>query len=170
MTDNTTDQDDDDLDAMFSDAVPDDVEYMFAQTSHGLDVGTDGRITLKGVSSATLFFSDRPYRLTGHISTDEFVDSWDDGENSFAQDPPNALLSIFEDEAVNDVVAVISDPKLNNGDLSYAFEVTDGEMASSTGPASLFIDMIGRPMTPGSVAGVRRRGRRRGRRRVRRRM
>jgi hypothetical protein len=132
--------------------------------------GTDGRITLKGVSSATLFFSDRPYRLTGHISTDEFVDSWDDGENSFAQDPPNALLSIFEDEAVNDVVAVISDPKLNNGDLSYAFEVTDGEMASSTGPASLFIDMIGRPMTPGSVAGVRRRGRRRGRRRVRRRM
>ena len=55
------------------------------------------------------------------------------------------------------------------GDLSYAVQVTDGELVPSIGPVSLFIDMIGRPMTPMSVAGVHRRGRRRGRRRMRRR-
>ena len=80
------------------------------------------------------------------------------------------MLSIFEEDTVNDVVVVLSDPVLGNGDLSYAVEVTDGELAASTGPVSLFIDMIGRPLTPVSVAGVRRRGRRRGRRRTRRRM
>ncbi len=64
------------------------------------------------------------------------------------------------------VVVVLTEPKLDNGDLSFAVEVTDGDLAPSGGPVSLFIDMIGRPMTATSVAGVRRRGRRRARRRV----
>jgi hypothetical protein len=62
---------------------------------------------------------------------------------------------------------VLDKPVLNNGDLSYAVEVTDGELMPSSGPVSLFIDMIGRPMTATPVAAVRRRGRRRGRRRMR---
>jgi hypothetical protein len=161
---------DDDLEAMFADAVPDDIEYMFAQTSSGVSVGSDGRITLTGVSSTTLFFSDRPYRVTGHIPTDEFIGYWGEGDDSFANDPPNALLTMFEDDAVNDVVVVLSDPVLSDGDLSYAVEVTDGDLVAPSGPVSLFIDMIGRPMSPMSVAGVHRRGRRRGRRRTRRRM
>jgi hypothetical protein len=168
MSDDQTEPDDD-LEAMFADAVPDDIEYMFAQTSSGVSVGSDGRVTLTGVSSTTLFFSDRPYRVTGHIPTDEFIGYWGEGDDSFANDPPNALLTMFEDDAVNDVVVVLSDPILSNGDLSYAVEVTDGDLAAPSGPASLFIDMIGRPMSAMSVAGVHRRGRRRGRRRMRRR-
>ena len=160
---------DDDLDTMFTGAVPDDIEYMFAQTSSGVAVGSDGRLTLAGVSATTLFFSDRPYRVTGHIPTDEFIGYWGKGDDSFAADPPNALLTMFEDDAVNDVVVVLSDPVLSNGDLSYAIAVTEGDLVAPSGPASLFIDMIGRPMTPMSVAGVHRRGRRRGRRRMRRR-
>jgi hypothetical protein len=77
---------------------------------------------------------------------------------------------LFEQDAVNDEVVILSDPELSNTDLSYAVEVTDGDLVPSDGPASLFIDMIGRPMSPGSVAGVRRRGRRRARRRARRRI
>lgn len=161
---------DDDLEAMFTDAAADDIEYMFAQTSSGVSVGSDGRVILHGVSSTTLFFSDRPYRVTGHIPTDEFIGYWGEGNDSFAKDPPNALLTMFEDDAVNDVVVVLSDPVLSNGDLSYAIEVTDGDLVTPSGPASLFIDMIGRPLSPMSVAGVHRRGRRRGRRRMRRRM
>jgi hypothetical protein len=145
----------------------DDVEYMFAQTAAGLSINLDGRITLEGVSASTLYFSDRPDRLTGHIPTDEFVSGWGEGPDNFAEDPPNALLSIFEQNEVNDVVVVLTDPKLSEGNLSYAVSVTEGELAPSQGPASLFIDMIGRPMTAMSVAGVRRRGRRRGRRRAR---
>jgi hypothetical protein len=153
-----------DMEAMSS--AGSDVEYMFAQTGSGFGVNLDGRITLHGVSATTLFFSDRPYRLTGHVPTDDFVSQWGVGDDNFAENPPNALLSIFEDDAVNDVVVILTEPRLSNGDLSYAVEVTDGDLVGSDGPVSLFIDMIGRPMTPMSVAGVRRRGRRRGRRRM----
>ena len=161
----------DDDDAQFeqmSESEPADVEYMFAQTARGVSIADD-RVALQGVSPTTLFFSDRPYRLSGHIPTDEFIAQWGTGDDSFASDPPNALLSLFEDEHVNDVVVVLSDPVIDNGDVSYAVQVTDGDLTPSSGPVSLFIDMIGRPMTATSVAGVHRRGRRRGRRRARRR-
>jgi hypothetical protein len=163
-----TDSDDDaDVEGMRSSGA--DVEYMFAQTSSGVTIGDDGRVTLERVSPTTLFFSDRPYRLTGHLMTDEFITNWGSGTDSFVETPPNALLSLFEQDTVNDVVVVLSDPALSGGDLSYAMEVTDGELAPSDGPASLFIDMIGRPLSPVSVAGAHRRGRRRGRRRAMRR-
>jgi len=160
---------DEDFDGSTDGTEPHEIEYMFAQTSLGVTID-GGRVTLDGVSATTLFFSDRPDRVTGHVPTEEFVASWGEGDDSFATDPPNALLSLFDGDEVNDVVVVLSDPELSNGDLSYAVAVTDGELMPTSGPASLFIDMIGRPMTPMSVAGVRRRGRRRGRRRTRRRM
>ncbi len=159
---------DDELSGMQT-ADPADIEYMFAQTSTGLLVEPD-RVTLRGVSPTTLWFSDRPDRLTGHVPTEEFVASWGVGDDNFAENPPNALLSIFEVDWVNDVVVVLREPVLSEGDLTYAIDVTDGELSTSSGPSSLFIDMIGRPMSPGvSVAGVGRRGRRRGQRRARRR-
>jgi hypothetical protein len=115
-------------------------------------------------------FSDRPDRVTGHVPSEEFLDSWGDGEDSFADDPPNAVLSIFQEDEVHDIVVVLSEPELDGDRMSYSVAILDGEMPTSGGPSSLFIDVIGRPMTPVSVAGVHRRGRRRGRRRTRRRM
>jgi hypothetical protein len=166
MPDNPIDEESDDLDELHDGVQPDEVEYMFAQTANGVSIG-DGRITLSGVSHSTLFFSDRPYRLTGHVPTDDFISQWGVGDDSFAKEPSNALLSLFEDDQVNDVVVVLTNPEFTDGNLSYAVEVTDGELTPSTGPASLFIDMIGRPMTPMSIGGVRRRGRRRLRLRIR---
>lgn len=51
---------DDDADVVGMRSSGADVEYMFAQTSAGVTIGDDGRITLEGVSPTTLFFSDRP--------------------------------------------------------------------------------------------------------------
>lgn len=53
--------------------------------------------------------------------------------------------------------------------------IDDAELASTYGADAadieyLFAQTIGRPLSPGSVAGVRRRGGRRGRRRMRRRV
>ena len=104
------------------------VEYMFAQTAAGLAVDA-GTMTLLGVSPSTLWFSDRPHRLTGHIATSDFVGSWGEGEDSFAVNPPNALLSIFAEDEVIDVVVVVGDPTMSNGDLSYTIEVLDGDPA-----------------------------------------
>ena len=59
---------------------------------------------------------------------------------------------------------VITEPQLTNGDLSYSIEVLEGAMPTIAGPVTLFIDPFGRPLSPVSVCGVRRRERRRTRR------
>ena len=128
----------------------------------------DGTLTLQGLAPTTIIFSDRPERITGHIPAQEFVDSWGDGDDSFADDPPNAVISIFSEEEIQDVVVVLSEPTLDGDQMTYKIDITDGEMPASGGPSSLFIDMIGRPASAVSVAGCHRRGRRRDRRTTRR--
>jgi hypothetical protein len=147
----------------------DEIEALYVQSAKGM-VYADGRLVLEGIAPTTMMFADRPQRVTGHVPTEEFLDSWGEGDDSFADDPPNAVLSTFSDREINDVVVVLQDPVLEGDRFSYQVEILDGEMPSSGGASSLFIDMIGRPLTPMSIAGVRRRGRRRGRRRERRRM
>ena len=147
----------------------DEVEALFVQSAAGMAY-ENGRLTLIGVAPTTLMFSDRPQRVTGHVPTEEFLDSWGDGDDSFADDPPNAVLSIFSEDEVNDVVVVLRDPALDADRFSYQVDILDGEIPASGGASSLFIDVIGRPLTPLSIAGVHRRGRRRGRRRERRRL
>jgi hypothetical protein len=154
--------------AMDQAAQADEIEALFVQSAAGMTY-ENGRLTLIDVAPTTLMFSDRPQRVTGHIPTEEFLDSWGDGDDSFADDPPNAVLSTFSEEEVNDVVVVLGDPALDGDRFSFQVEILDGEMSATGGASSLFIDVIGRPMTPMSVAGVRRRGRRRGRSRARRR-
>jgi hypothetical protein len=142
-------------------------EPMFVQTARGIH-SADGALTLRGITPATLYFSDRPQRVVGHMSTADFVDLWDAGDNSFATDPPNAVLAFLEPgaDAPTDAVIVIKEPRLTNGDLSYSIDVLEGEVPAHTGPVTLFIDPFGRPLSPISVCGVRRRGRRRARRRM----
>jgi hypothetical protein len=53
----------------------------------------------------------------------------------------------------------LRDPQLTEETLTYKGEVLDGALPAKAGPCSLFIDQIGRPLSPMSVAGVRRRGR-----------
>jgi hypothetical protein len=142
-------------------------EAMFVQTAQGIQ-SADGALTLRGITPSTLYFSDRPQRVVGHMSTADFVDLWGAGDNSFETDPPNAVLAFLEPDAdvPEDVVIVLKAPKLTNGDLSYSVEVLEGAVPANAGPVTLFIDPFGRPLSPISVCGVRRRGRRRARRRM----
>lgn len=130
--------------------------FLFVQNAQGIHYA-DNRLTLKGVSPTTILFSDRPERLTGHMSTAKFIPFWKEGKDSFLADPPNATLSIFGTDKITDVVVVLRDPVLNGNELSYDIRVLQGEMPTDGGAASLFIDVIGRPLTPMSAAGVDRR-------------
>ena len=47
-------------------------QFLFVQNAKGM-IFEKGTITLKGVSPTTLFFSDRPMRMAGHYTTEEFV-------------------------------------------------------------------------------------------------
>ena len=143
-----------------------DISALFVQTAHGAE-HTDGRIVLRSVTPSTLYFSDRPQRVVGHLSTSDFVGFWDEGDNSFAEDPPNAVLAFVAqgDLAPEDVVIEISDPVLRGSDLSYEAKVLEGALPAETSACTLFIDPFGRPLSPVSVAGMNRRDRRRDRRR-----
>lgn len=143
----------------------DEIEALFVQTSHSMSYD-DGKLTMYTLAPTTLFFSDRPDRVTGHISSEEFVDSWDKGPDSFESNPPNAVLSVFHPDMVSDIVVELLNPELAGSEMSYEVIIQDGEMPASGGPSALFIDTIGRPATPVSAAGMHRRTRRRTRRRV----
>jgi hypothetical protein len=135
-------------------------EAMFVQSAHGL-TSVDGAITLQGLAPSTLFFADRPQRVVGHLSSEKFVNQWGEGENSFAIDPPNAVVAFVEggDEVPEDVTVVLRDPQLHGNALTYKVDVLDGKLPAKAESCSLFIDPIGRPLSPVSVAGVRRRDR-----------
>jgi len=140
----------------------DSIEALFVQSAHGLTT-SNGSVTFHGLAHATLFFADRPQRVVGHLTNRKFVDQWGEGEDSFADDPPNAVVSFLEDgDAVpEEVTMTIRDPKLDGDTLTYKVDILDGILPAKAGPCSLFIDPVGRPLSPMSVAGVRRRERRR---------
>jgi hypothetical protein len=141
------------------------IESLFVQTAAGL--ASDGsEMTLRMISPSTLYFADRPQRDVGHMSSEHFVNVWNEGENSFADDPPNAVVSYLDPshEFPEDTVVVLREPRLEGTDLIYAIDVLDGTLPTQSGPVALFIDPFGRPLSPVSVAGINRRERRRDRR------
>ena len=137
-------------------------DFLFVQTADSIAFAADdNRLTLVDVSPSTLFFSDRPERIAGNMTTERFVPFWSEGSDSFLKDPPNADLSVIVDGKLQQAVVVLRDPQLENGNLSYAVEILSGDMPELAQNASLFIDIIGMPLTPVSVAGAARRGYRR---------
>ena len=100
------------------------------------------------------------------MTTADFMKDWSKGEDSFAIDNPNATISVFGKDVVTDVVVVLSNPVLEKNSLTYDIKILEGKVPDSTGECSLFIDIIGRPLTPVSVAGVARRTARRTTRRT----
>ena len=135
-------------------------DWLFVQNSTSVTYA-NGMLTLKGVNPVTVMFTDRPVRAAEHMMTKDFIPFWNEGKDSFQKDPPNAALSLLEHEEMIDVVVTLHDPVLKGDDLTYRVEIIDGEIPASATHASLFIDVIGRPLTPVSAAGVRRRTRRR---------
>ena len=136
------------------------LELLFVQSARAADLH-NGVLTLTDVHDSTLFFTDRPERITGHEHTEDFVADWGEGDNSFAEVPPNATLSILTGPEPQEIVVVLKNPRLTNNTLTYDVDVLDGNKSASGGASSLFLDTLGRPASPGSVAGVHRRERRR---------
>jgi hypothetical protein len=137
-------------------------DFLFVQTAKGMtfDKSTN-KLTLDGISSTTLFFSDRPERIAGNMKTAAFVPFWSTGKDSFLSDPPNADVSILEGDKLRQVVVVLQAPVLKGNTLSYTVKVLQGEMPAKGADVAVFIDIIGMPRTPHSYAGVARLGYRR---------
>ena len=141
---------------------PRQADFLFVQTAKSLSFDkSTNKLTLNGISSTTLFFSDRPERIAGNMKTSAFVPFWSTGKDSFLKDPPNADISILEGDKLQQVVVVLQAPAIKNDTLTYTVKVLQGEMPARGDDVSIFIDIIGMPRTPLSYAGAARRGYRR---------
>ena len=117
------------------------------------------KLILSGIAPSSVVFADRPVRAAGHDTTAHIVDDWNKGSDNFAKDPPNATVSAFtkDGSGVKDAVVVLKSPKLDGDKLTFDVEVLEGDLSGADGSAAVFIDIIGRPLTPMSFAGVGRR-------------
>ncbi len=97
---------------------------------------------------SVIHISDRPARIAGHRSVEDFVAAWDQGEDSFAADPPNAVLSVLDPAGSStgstvqlDSVIELTSAEFDGEALRFGFTVLEGNPPEGTfGPASLFID------------------------------
>ena len=111
-----------------------------------------GTVTLHGLAESTVYFAERPRREVGHLRSSSFIELWDVGVDSFAVDPPNAVLSFLDDGGAHeDVVVVLHDPRLAAGELTYRVDVLEGTLPGQTGPCAVFIDAFGRPLSPSDL-------------------
>jgi hypothetical protein len=119
------------------------VQLMFVQTAERIRVDVAAHtFRLVNVGQQTLFFSDRPERITGHYKMDAYLKTWREGRDNFGQDPPNATLSIYEPDREGQalVVVTITNPVVDGADLIYSYKLLDGTMPVSGGATALFID------------------------------
>jgi hypothetical protein len=137
-----------------------DVEFLIVQNADSV-ILNQGQLKLKNIATTTLYFSDRPDRIVGRIATQKYVEHWSVGDNNFKSDPPNAVISVLRGGEAEDITVILTQPSLEGADLVYNVEVLDGSTSLNGGAVALFIDVVGRPLTPLSVAGVARRSTRR---------
>lgn len=146
------------LEKSIGQAKPEVVPSLFVLNSRSASLN-NGKLVLIGVSPNAIVFADRPVRAAGHDLTSRIVEDWGNGSDNFAKDPPNATVSGFKKDgsSVADAVVILKSPKLEGDKLTFDVDVLEGDIAGADGPTSVFIDMIGRPLTPLSFAGVARR-------------
>ena len=122
--------------------------FMFVQVADDLKVDDAAKtFRLVDVGQQTVFFSDRPDRIAGHLKMDKYLDEWTEkaGKDNFSANPPNATLSVYEPGQADNTLAVveITNPRIEGSDLIYSYRIIDGSLPDGGGATTLFIDRIG---------------------------
>jgi hypothetical protein len=131
-----------------SSTASDKVQLMFVQLAEDVKIDpATSTFRLVKVNQQTLYFSDRPERIAGHIKMADYLKEWTSqaGKDNFKADPPNAVLSVYEPGKSDNTLAVvkITNPVINGADLIYSYKLIEGKLPAGGGATSLFIDWIG---------------------------
>jgi hypothetical protein len=114
-------------------------------------------ITLENGTGQTTYFSDRPERMVGILTDEQFLD----GRAFDPNDPPNAAIVSLTGDTQNILVVELSDPILDpaSGAVTYTARVLEGtpegialaslahlqedtKISNTLGPTTLFIDQL----------------------------
>jgi len=131
--------------------------YLFVQNASSGTFVSNGddsyTLTLKGISEQTVYFSDRPQRDAGQVSTKRFVE----GSCFNSKNPPNAAIDVMEGNESSDLVVVeLLDPRYDAAKKSLQYTVriiaesnlstdsfnkrADALLPEEFGAAAVFID------------------------------
>src|ERR1700730_2340435 len=133
-------------------------DFLFVQTAKGMKFDKSmGNLALAGATEGLVMVSVMHERIAANMKTAAFAPFWSKGKDSFLSDPPNADLSIVEGDKLQQFVVVLQDPVLQGDSLTYTVKVLQGDIPAKGADVSVFIDIIGMPLTPLSFAGVARR-------------
>ncbi len=125
--------------------------FLYVQTAHSGSLSAEmademRTLTLHKTSPLTVYFSDRPDRITGHEPTEEFISAWGEGEDSFVKNPPNAVLDIIGEHSQSLLVIELMSAKYDSQTKTLEYQVkilddeTGGTFPETFNEAALFID------------------------------
>jgi len=139
-------------DLVFAENIIDDLKnptYLFTLAGKSGTFEED-TLTLMGVP-LVVYFTDRPHRISGHISLEKFRWLWDKGVDNFEEDPPTAQLSVYSESGDKHDVLIISSPRVKGDTISFNVkELEESEsIPKSFGHSTLFIDSLGMMMPSG---------------------
>ncbi len=135
-------------------AEDDSCDMLFVQDAKAISF--DGSLlTLKDANPNIIFFCDRPVRTAGHMTREAFMKLVSEGEDSFTTNPPNAAVSVFgaKGDVKQAVVTLHERPVVKGDDMLFPVKVLDGDLPSEGGTVVMFIDPIGRPLSPPPLPG-----------------
>jgi hypothetical protein len=126
----------------------DKAQLMFVQIADDVRVdAATNTFRLVKVNQQTLYFSDRPVRIAGHLKMADYLQEWTSkaGKDNFGGDPPNAVLSVYEPGQPDNTLAAvkITNPVVDGADLVYSYKLIEGKLPTGGGATALFIDWIG---------------------------
>lgn len=86
-------------------------------------------LQLKSISPSTSYFSHRPTRQTGTLTTQQFFDNWNQGKNSFAKNNPNATLTYLvknssgATQQMKTVPVILNNPKYDTVNNAFTYDI-----------------------------------------------
>lgn len=125
-------------------------DYLFVQTAKKAEL-SNKTLTLHGVSTNTVWFTDRPNRKFGKVDTQVFIDLWKPSKNGqgFAQDAPNAVMvdqdsstGTLENLGLQGLTLYAPSYNPKTGDLSYQITLQTGTLKApvALNDVALFVD------------------------------
>jgi hypothetical protein len=123
------------------------VTFLFIQHAQSGSVSevnaTTSTLELSDVSDKTIMFSDRPNRIVTSQSTSDFVGNWTMGEDSFAADPPNAVLVLDDEVEQREDLAIIElyNPEYDSEANTLRYDITAENATTTTTTTSSSIDL-----------------------------
>lgn len=111
-----------------------DTKVMFSQTAGSATLKQQGHskenylLVLHNVNKNTLWFTDRPLREAGTMTTQSFIKVWNEGQDNFSKVNPNANLAFTDDtdklHIIKEGVFTLSNPIYDKANNTLTYNVT----------------------------------------------